>query len=107
MATGGASDLAAGAVDGIVVARVDGLARDDLRSLGVAVRDQPGVRGVVLIGAPEGGGVALVAATTPGGDLDAGSLIADAAKAVGGGGGKHPTSPWRVAATPTRSTRRS
>ncbi|MBX3286639.1 MAG: alanine--tRNA ligase, partial [Actinobacteria bacterium] len=90
LATGGASDLAAGAVDGIVVARVDGLARDDLRSLGVAVRDQPGVRGVVLIGAPEGGGVALVAATTPGGDLDAGSLIADAAKAVGGGGGKHP-----------------
>ena len=90
LATGGAADLAAGAIDGIVVARVDGLARDDLRSLGVAVRDQPGVRGVVLIGAPDGGGVALVAATVPGGELDAGTLIADAAKAVGGGGGKHP-----------------
>ncbi len=90
LATGGAGDLASAAVDGIVVARVDGLARDDLRSLGVAVRDQPGIRAVVLIGAPEGGGVALVAATTPGGDLDAGTLIADAAKAVGGGGGKHP-----------------
>ncbi len=90
LATGGAGDLAAAAVDGIVVARVDGLAREDLRSLGVAVRDQPGIRAAVLIGAPEGGGVALVAATTPGGALDASSLISAAAKAVGGGGGKHP-----------------
>ncbi len=90
LATGGASDLAGQAVDGVVVARVDGLARDDLRSLGVAVRDQPGVRAVVLIGAPEGGGVALVAAGDPDGGLPASALIADAAKAVGGGGGKDP-----------------
>jgi alanyl-tRNA synthetase len=90
LASGGAADLAAAAVDGIVVARVDGLARDDLRSLGVAVRDQEGIRGVVLIGAPEGGGVALVSATTKDGGLDAGSLIADAARTVGGGGGKNP-----------------
>ena len=48
---------------GLAADRVDGLARDDLRSLGVAVRDQPGIRAAVLIGAPEGGGVALVAAT--------------------------------------------
>ncbi len=89
LAGSGAADLAVGAVDGVVVARVDGLARDDLRSLGVAVRDQPDVRAVVLIGAPEGGGVALVAATVKGGP-DAGSLIADAARTVGGGGGKHP-----------------
>ena len=89
LATGGASDLAAGAVDGVVVARVDDLARDDLRSLGVAVRDQPGIRAVVLIGAPEGGGVALVAASTKDGGLDAGALIADAARLVGGGGGKN------------------
>ena len=72
------------------MARVDGLGRDDLRSLAVAVRDQPDIRGVVLIGAPEGGGVALVAATTKDGGLDAGGLISDAARAVGGGGGKHP-----------------
>jgi len=44
----------------------------------------------VLIGAPEGGGVALVAATEPGGSLHASELIAGAAKAVGGGGGKNP-----------------
>jgi alanyl-tRNA synthetase len=90
LASGGAADLAAGAVDGVVVARVDGLARDDLRSLGVAVRDQPGIRAVVLIGAPEGGGVALVSATTKDGGLDAGALLADAARTVGGGGGKGP-----------------
>ncbi|MCU1455780.1 MAG: alanyl-tRNA synthetase [Acidimicrobiales bacterium] len=89
-ASGGASDLAGQAVDGVVVARVDGLVRDDLRSLAVAVRDRPGMRGVVLIGAPDGGGVALVAATTKDSGLDAGSLIADAARTVGGGGGKHP-----------------
>ena len=90
LATGGASDLAAGATNGVVVARVDGLEREDLRSLGVAVRDQADIRAVVLIGAPEGGGVALVAATRADGDLTAGELIADAARLVGGGGGKHP-----------------
>jgi len=90
LASGGADDLAAAAVDGIVVARVDGLGRDDLRSLGVAIRDREGIRAVVLIGAPEGGGVALVAAAAKDGGVDAGGLIADAARAVGGGGGKHP-----------------
>ncbi|MCU1352311.1 MAG: alaS [Acidimicrobiales bacterium] len=89
-ATGGAGDLAARAVDGVVVARVDGLSRDDLRTLAVAVRDKPDVRGVVLIGAPAGGGDALVAATTKDSGLDAGGLIADAARTVGGGGGKNP-----------------
>jgi alanyl-tRNA synthetase len=90
LASSGAADLAASAQDGVVVARVDGLARDDLRSLGVAVRDQPGVRAVVLIGAPEGGGVALVAAVTDDGGFDAGELLATAAKTVGGGGGRDP-----------------
>lgn len=89
-ATGGAADLAASADDGVVVARVDGLARDDLRSLAVAVRDQPDISAAVLIGAPEGGGVALVAAAAKGAGLDAAGLIADGARAVGGGGGKNP-----------------
>lgn len=87
-AAGGASDLAAQAVDGVVVARVDGLDRDAVRTLALAVRDQPDVRAVVLGAAPEGGGVALVAAVTPDSGLEAGALIADAAKTVGGGGGK-------------------
>ena len=88
VAAGGADDLARQAVDGVVVARVDGLDRDAVRTLALAVRDQPDVRGVVLGAAPEGGGVALVAAVAPDGGLHAGELIADAAKAVGGGGGK-------------------
>lgn len=87
-AASGASDLAGQAIDGVVVARVDGLDRDAVRTLALAVRDQAGVRGVVLGAAPDGGGVALVAAVTPDSGLNAGELIADAAKAVGGGGGK-------------------
>jgi alanyl-tRNA synthetase len=83
----GAADLAAQAVDGVVVARSDGGAREDLRDLAVAVRDQPGVRAVVLIGEPEGGGVALVAAVAKDSGFDAPALLKDAAKLVGGGGG--------------------
>ena len=89
-ATGQAGALAASAVDGVVVARVDGLDRDGLRDLAVAVRDRDGVRAVVIIGEPDGGGVGLVAAVTPDSGLNAGELIADAAKTVGGGGGKAP-----------------
>ena len=89
-ATGQAGALASSAVDGVVVARVDGLERDGLRDLAVAVRDTDGVRAVVIIGEPDGGGVGLVAAVTPDSGLNAGELIADAAKTVGGGGGKSP-----------------
>jgi alanyl-tRNA synthetase len=89
-AVGRAGTLATGAVEGIVVARIDGLERDALRDLAVAVREQDGVRGVVLGGAPEGGGVALVAAVTADSGLHAGDLIADAAKAVQGGGRSSP-----------------
>jgi alanyl-tRNA synthetase len=89
-ATGQAGALAMSAVDGVVVARVDGLDRDGLRDLAVAVRDTDGVRAVVIIGEPDGGGVGLVAAVTPDSGLNAGELIADAAKTVGGGGGKAP-----------------
>ena len=38
--------------------------------------------------APEGGGVAIAAAVAPDSGLNAGELIADAARAVKGGGGK-------------------
>jgi alanyl-tRNA synthetase len=85
-----AGDLGAGAVEGVVVARVDDVARDDLRDLATAVRDQPGVRAVVLGGVPPGGGVALVAAVTKDSGLNAAELIADAARTVRGGGGKSP-----------------
>jgi alanyl-tRNA synthetase len=87
-ASGRSGELAADAVDGVVVARVDGLDREALRDLAVAVRDVAGIRGVVLGSAPDAGGVALVAAVTSDSGLHASELIADAARAVKGGGGK-------------------
>ncbi len=90
VAAGAAGDLADQAVDGVVVARVDGLDRDALRDLAVALRDRPSIRAVILGSAPEGGGVALVAAVTPDSGFDASALIADAARTVKGGGGRDP-----------------
>ncbi len=87
LAVGQAAELAQAAVDGIVITRVDGLSRDEMKDLAVAVRERDGVRAVVLGGAPDGGGAALVAASADA-DLPAGSLIADGAKAIKGGGGK-------------------
>ena len=87
LASGRASELAAVASDGVVVARVDAPTPDDLRDLAVAVRQQPGVIAVVLAGVTETGGVSLVGALAPGVAGSAGDLIKDAARAVGGGGG--------------------
>jgi alanyl-tRNA synthetase len=85
-----AGELAAGAVDGVVVARVDGLVPDEVRDLAVAVRQQPGVRGAIVGGQKPDGGVTLVAAVDKDSGLHAGALIADAARTVQGGGGKGP-----------------
>ncbi|MYH95665.1 MAG: alanine--tRNA ligase [Acidimicrobiia bacterium] len=81
-------DLAQQAVDGVVVASVEGVDRGQLRDLAIATRDRPGVVAVVLGGAPEGGGAALVAAVAPDCELNAGELIAEAAATIGGGGGR-------------------
>jgi alanyl-tRNA synthetase len=89
-ASGRSGELAGSAVDGVVVARVDGLDRDSVRDLAVAVRDTPGIRAVVLGSAPDSGGVVLVAAVTADSGLHASELLADAARAVKGGGGKSP-----------------
>ncbi|MDA3038586.1 MAG: DHHA1 domain-containing protein, partial [Actinomycetota bacterium] len=88
VASGQAVELAAGATDGVVIARVSGVDRDGLKDLAVAVRDTAGIRAVVLAAAPEGGGAALVAATDPASGFEAGTLIAEAAKAIKGGGSK-------------------
>ncbi len=87
LATGQAGELAAGAKGGVVVARIDGIAPGDVRELAIAVRQQPGVKIVVLGGVSDTGGVSLVAAVNPASGKVAGDLIKDAAKAVGGGGG--------------------
>ncbi|MEM7271582.1 MAG: alanine--tRNA ligase [Actinomycetota bacterium] len=91
LAVSQAGDLAAGAVNRVVIARIDGLSRDALKDLAVALRDREDVDAVVLGGAPDGGGAALVAAVVPGtGQAEAGALIAEGAKAIKGGGGKGP-----------------
>jgi alanyl-tRNA synthetase len=87
-AGGQAQQLATQAIDGVVVARIDGTTRDELKDLALAVRDQPDIRGAVLGGVPEGGGVSLVAAVVKHSGLDASKLLADAARTVGGGGGR-------------------
>ena len=88
-AVGRAGEIAAEAIDGTVVARIDDLDRDSLRDLAVAIRDK-GVSSVALGAALDGGGVALVAAVAEGSVLHAGDWIAEAAKLVGGGGKKSP-----------------
>jgi alanyl-tRNA synthetase len=82
--------LADAAVDGTVVARVDELAPEQLRELALSIRQQPGVRAAVVVGSPDGQRVSLVAAVTKDSGLVASDLIAEAAKAVGGGTGRNP-----------------
>ncbi len=86
MAIGRAPALAAQAVRGVVVARVDGMDRNGLRDLALSVRDHDGVEAVVLGAALDSGGVALVSAVTAESRFNAGVLIEDAKKTVGGGG---------------------
>jgi alanyl-tRNA synthetase len=82
-----AGTVAAQAEDGIVVQRLDGVEPSDLRDLAIAVREQPGIRRVVLMGATMSGGVSLVATVQPDDEMPAADLIKTAARAVGGGGG--------------------
>jgi alanyl-tRNA synthetase len=92
-AAGEASRLAAAAVDGTVVARLDGLTPDDLRRLAVATRDALG-RGVVALAGlgPDGtkAGLAVaVSADLVRGGASAAQVAAEAARALGGGTAKN------------------
>ena len=87
LSVGRAVELAATAVDGLVVARVDGLTAGDVRDLAVAIRQQPGIVAVIVGAVTDTGGVSLVAATTSAVPGNASELIKEAAQAVGGGGG--------------------
>ena len=97
MASSRAAELAAMADDGVVIADLGDLERDALRDLAVSVRDRAGIRAVVLASAPAAGGVALVAAVDPAGNLSAGDLLRDAARTVGGGFGAKGDPPLVVA----------
>ncbi len=85
VAIGQAGELAAQAVGGVLVARVEDLDQGGLRDLAVAIRDRDGIDAVVLGSAPEKG-VFLAAAAAPGSSFDAGALIEEAKKTIGGGG---------------------
>jgi alanyl-tRNA synthetase len=87
-----AGSLAATAVDGMVVARRDGLDPDALRELAQATRNAAALRAVVLGGSPEGTKASLaVAADRSAPDaVHAGELIKRVAPLVGGGGGGSP-----------------
>ena len=89
-ALGRAGELAAAAVDGVVVARVDGVDRNGLRDLALSVRDRDGVQAVVLGAALDSGGAALAAAADASGRFDAGALIDEAKRTIGGGGRSRP-----------------
>ena len=88
-ARGRAASLAATAVNGVVVARVDGLDAGELKDLAVAVRDA-GPAAVVLGGSPTGDGAALVAVVAKDSGRHAGELIAEPARTLGGGAGRQP-----------------
>ena len=79
-----AGQLAGGAENGTVVARVDDLTPDQLRELVQAVRHR-GPEVVVVGGTPDGAKVAVAVAS--GGAVDAGATVKRLAGMVGGGGG--------------------
>ncbi len=89
-----AGTLAAGAVDGVVVARRDGLAPDDLRRLAVATRDALGSGVAALIGlGPDGAKAGLAVAVSKdrvASGASAADIARDAAKALGGGTAQNP-----------------
>ena len=87
LAASTAGDLIDDAVDNKLVAEVASGTRDEVRDLAVSLRDK-GLDAVVLISSPGGKGVAVASATKVGGDLNAGELIGEAMKLLGGGGGK-------------------
>jgi alanyl-tRNA synthetase len=84
---GRAKSLVEQAGPGWLVARVDGLATNQLQELANQVRQAGGLETVVLGGSPDGTRVALVALTAKGESITAPELIGPAARAVGGGGG--------------------
>jgi alanyl-tRNA synthetase len=88
--------LAAGAVDGVVVARRDGLSPDDLHTLAVATRDALGSGVAAVVGLGPDGAKAGVAVAVSKDRVEAGvsaaDLARDAAKALGGGTAKNPDS---------------
>jgi alanyl-tRNA synthetase len=81
-----ASDLASSAVEGSVVARLDGRDQQALRVIAAELVERPEIKTVGLIGSPDGEAVAIAVAIHGDGG-DAPTVVRAAAKVVGGGGG--------------------
>jgi alanyl-tRNA synthetase len=85
---GEAAALSASAVDGVVVARRDGLAPDLLRELAQSTRNLSQLRAVVVGGSPDGTKAAVAVAADS--SVHAGNLVKRVAPLLGGGGGGSP-----------------
>jgi alanyl-tRNA synthetase len=96
-----AVELAAGAVDGVVVAREDGVEPKALQTLAQAVLRQDGPTAVVIGGSPDGVKVAIACATGPDGP-DATVVVRALGEIVGGGGGGSPELALAGGKVPTR-----
>jgi alanyl-tRNA synthetase len=83
-----ATELAAAAENGVVVARQDGIDADALRSLAQSVLRRHDVTAVALGGSPDGVKVALVVVT--GGEPNATDVVRALGAIIGGGGGGSP-----------------
>jgi alanyl-tRNA synthetase len=83
-----AAALAGSAVDGVVVARRDGLAPDLLRELAQSARNLAKLRAVVVGGSPDGTKAAVAVAADS--SVHAGDLVKRVAPLLGGGGGGSP-----------------
>ena len=92
-AVAAAQELVAGATNGAVVARQDGLAPDDLRQLAVATRDALGANGLVMVLGVANGKAGIVVAVGKdrvAAGVSAAELAAPVAKLFGGGTAKNP-----------------
>ena len=83
-----ARDLIARSDGGLVVDRLDGINPDELREIAALVRGGTDIEAVVLVGSPDSKRVAIVASVPKGSSVQASDLIAESAKAVGGGVGR-------------------
>lgn len=86
LARASAGALLEGAVDGVVAARVDELAPDQLRDLALALRDL-GAKAVALVGSPDGARAAVAVVTTESVSIAAQDVIKAVGPLIGGGGG--------------------
>jgi alanyl-tRNA synthetase len=80
-----ATELAASAEGGVVVARHDGVDSDGLRSLAQSIFRRDGVESVALGGSPDGAKVALAVVTS--GEPNATEVVRALGVIIGGGGG--------------------